>query len=74
MTTSPGTHVGQGLEAGRRLEPVGAGRQVAAGGGHGRPARVAVISWLRPPDSACRFTVENPASTSMVRRTSGAGR
>ena len=41
---------------------------------HGRPLRVAVISWLRPPDRARRLTAENPASISMERSSAVGGR
>ena len=42
--------------------------------GHGRPARVAVISWLRPPDRGRWLTAEKPAAVSMDRSSAVAGR
>ncbi len=62
------------------LERDGAGVEGGAGGGHGAgagsgaPARVATTSWLRPPASGRMPTAENPASSSIRRRTGAGGR
>jgi len=54
--------------------PPGLGGGRCGGGGHGRPTRVAVMSWLSPPASARRLTDEKPASVSRVRSSSVPGR
>ena len=41
---------------------------------HGRPIRVAVISWLRPPESGRWFTEENPAARNIDRSSVVGGR
>ncbi len=47
--------------AGPGLEGMAHGHPWDGWAGHGLPVRVAVSSWLKPPDSSRRFTVEKPA-------------
>ena len=66
------TGQGERVDGRTVIEQQGGGPQVAAS--HGRPVRVAVISWLRPPDSARRLTEEKPASWSIERSSPVGGR
>ena len=59
---------GVGIDRRARGDPSASGGQgPRRRGGHGRPCRVAVNSWLSPPERARRLTEEKPASLSIER-------
>lgn len=65
-TGAPGQGVG--------IEVRARGQGEADGSGHGRPLRVAVRSWLSPPERVRRLTEEKPASTRSRRSSPAEGR